>query len=101
VPHFHHLLKLHSLSPFWCLWKYWVAFHKVHSVSGKSRRHFMPCFQRSLKLPQPSGHYMYRTAVTICTASLTFSNPTFCPHSCIYVFFVDLRTNSDYFTIQH
>ena len=39
--------------------------------------------------------------VTICTTSLTFNNPTFCPHSCIYVFCVDLRTNSDYFPIQH
>jgi hypothetical protein len=33
--------------------------------------------------------------VTICTTSLTFTNSTFCPHSCIYVFCVDLRTNSD------
>ena len=32
---------------------------------------------------------------------LTFSNSTFCPHSCIYVFCVDLRTNSDHFPIQH
>jgi len=30
--------------------------------------------------------------VTLRTASLTFTNPTFCPHSCIYVFCVDLRT---------
>ena len=29
------------------------------------------------------------------------STSTFCPHSCIYVFCVDLRTNSDYFPIQH
>jgi hypothetical protein len=56
--------------------------------------------QWSLYVPY-SGHYMYRTVVTICTASLTFSNSTFCPHSCIYVFCVDLRTNSDYFPIQH
>ena len=48
-----------------------------------------------------SGHYIYRTVVTICTASLTFNNSTFCPHSCIYVFCVDLRTNSHYFPIQH
>ena len=42
------------------------------------------------------------TVVTIHTASLTFKNSTtFCPHSCIYVFCVDLRTNSDYFPIQH
>ena len=39
--------------------------------------------------------------VTIYTASLTFSNSTFCPHSCIYVFFVYLRTNNDYFPTQH
>jgi len=39
--------------------------------------------------------------VTIRTASLTFNISKFCPHSCIYVFCVDLRTNSDYFTIQH
>ena len=56
-----------------------------------------------------SGHYMYRTVVTICTAqwslyvppNLTPKNATFCPHSCICVFCVDLRTNSDYFPIQH
>jgi len=33
-----------------------------------------------LTLLRPSGHYMYRTVVTICTTSLTFSNSTFCPH---------------------
>ena len=38
--------------------------------------------------------------VTICTTSLTFSNSTFWPHS-VFVFCVDLRTNSDYFPIQH
>jgi len=26
-----------------------------------------------INIPSPSGHYMYRTAVTICTASLTFT----------------------------
>ena len=50
---------------------------------------------------KPTGHSMYRTVVTIYTTSLTFNNSTFCPHSCIYVFCVDLRTNSDYFPIQH
>jgi hypothetical protein len=29
------------------------------------------------------------------------NNSTFCPHSCIYVFCVDLRTNGDYFPIQN
>jgi len=32
------------------------------------------------------------------TEHLTFTNSTFCPHS---VFCLDLRTNSDYFRIQH
>ena len=105
---------------------------------------------------QPSGHYMYRTVVTICTTSLAFNNSTFCPQSIfmgfvwiwkqtaiislysinwldfynsyltlyssmvtictasltfkkfyvlpkqrIFGFCVDLRTNSDYFPIQH
>jgi hypothetical protein len=34
-------------------------------------------------------------------AGLQFRNSTFCPQSDIYVFCVDLRTNSDYFTVQH
>ena len=38
---------------------------------------------------EPSGYYMYHP--------FNIHNSTFCPHSCIYVFCVDLRTNSDYF----
>jgi hypothetical protein len=62
-----------------------------------------------------SGHYMYRQwsiyvppAVTICTASghymyrqLNIQQLCVLPTQCIYVFWVDLRTNSDYFPIQH
>jgi hypothetical protein len=45
---------------------------------------------------------LYGCIVTICTASLTFNNSTFCPPTqCIYVICVDLTTNSDYFPIQH
>ena len=44
--------------------------------------------QWSLYVPH-SGHYMYRQQFYVL------------PSQCIYVFFVDLRTNSDYFTIQH
>jgi len=36
--------------------------------------------QWSLYVPH-TGHYMYRTVVTIRTTSLTFTNSTFCPHS--------------------
>ena len=62
-----------------------------------------------------SCHYMYRQwslyvppVVTICTASGHYMYRQFnvqqfyvLPTQCIYVFCVDLRTNSDYFPIQH
>jgi hypothetical protein len=63
-----------------------------------------------------SGHYMYRSVVTICTAQRSLYIPHsghymyhqfniqqfyVLPTQCIYVFCVDLRTNSDYFPIQH
>jgi hypothetical protein len=34
----------------------------------------------------PSGQYMYRPVVTICTASLTFNNSTFSPNSVFMCF---------------
>jgi hypothetical protein len=40
------------------------------------------------------------TCLLYVPPALTFKNSVFCPH-CIYVFCVDLRTNSDYFSIQH
>jgi len=70
----------------------------------------------ALKALSPSGHYMYRTVVTICTAQWSLYVPHsghymyrqfniqqfhVLPTQCIYVFCVDLRTNSDYFPIQH
>ena len=62
-----------------------------------------------------SGHYMYRQwslyvppVVTICTACGHYMYRQFniqqfyvLPTHCIYVFWVDLRTNSYYFPIQH
>jgi len=74
---------------------------EVGMLMDEHLQHYQP-FEAHWSLYVPhSGHYMYRTVVIICTASLTFTNSTFCPHSCIYVFCVDLRTNSDYFPIQH
>ena len=42
---------------------------------------------------QPSGHYVYH--------QVNIQQPYVLPTHCIYVFCVDLRTNSDYFPIQH
>ena len=41
-----------------------------------------------------------RVAILCTISSLTFNNCTLCPH-CIYVFCVDLRTNSDLCHLQH
>ena len=41
--------------------------------------------QWSLYVPD-SGHCMYRTVVTVCSNSLTFNNATFCPHSVFMCF---------------
>ena len=42
---------------------------------------------------EPSGHYIYR--------QFNIQQLYVLPTQCIYVFCVDLRTNSDYFPIQH
>jgi len=44
------------------------------------------CCVEAVSPLKPSGHYMYRTAVTICTASLTFKNSTFCLHNVFMCF---------------
>jgi hypothetical protein len=40
-----------------------------------------------------SGHYMYH--------QFNIQQFYVLPTQCIFYFFVDLRTNSDYFTVQH
>ena len=52
-----------------------------------------------VKVPQV---LTYKTpVVTICTAKFNIQQFSVLPTQCIYVFCVDLRTNSDYFPIQH
>ena len=55
---------------------------------------FMLIFTAQWLLYVPhSGHYMYR--------QFNIKQFYVLPTQCIYVFCVDLRTNSDYFPIQH
>jgi len=56
--------------------------------------------QWSLYVPH-SGHYMYRTVVTICATRFNTHKLYVLPTQCIYVFCVDLRTNSDCFHNLH
>jgi len=55
-----------------------------------SQRKFAFCFVNPLK---PSGQYMYHQFKIHKLYVLSTQ--------CIYVFYVDLGTNSDYFPIQH
>ena len=61
------------------------------------------CYARSLVsyIKKSSGPYMYRRVVTVCTNNFNIQQFYVLPTQCIYVFCVDLRTNSDYFPIQH
>jgi hypothetical protein len=44
---------------------------------------------------------LYSLVVTISTIMFKSKQFYVLPTQCIYVFCVDLRTNSDYFTVQH
>jgi len=55
--------------------------------------HIMPSSVFFFNPVQPSGHYTYR--------QFNIQHFYVLPTQCIYLFYVDLRTNSDYFTIQH
>jgi hypothetical protein len=55
-------------------------------------RNFVFCTLQEV-IKKPSGHYMYR--------QFNFQKFYVLPTHRIYVFCVDLRTNSDYFPIQH
>ena len=77
------------------------SLHAPHSGHYMHRTAVTICTaQRSLYVPH-SGHCTYRTVVTICTARFNIHKFYDPPTHCIYVFCTDLRTNSDYFPIQH
>jgi hypothetical protein len=46
-------------------------------------------------------YYIYSSVVTIHTTRFNIHKFYVLPTQCIYVFCVDLRTNSDYFTVQN
>ena len=52
-------------------------------------------------LQRESIQPIYSPVLTICTARFNITKFYVQPTQCVYVFCVDLRTNSDYFPIQH
>ena len=81
----------------WSLLHFRCVFSSSLNISLQFVIYLLPpfgarCFE--LFIPsKPSGHYMYR--------QFNIQQFYVLPTQCIYVFCVDLRTNSDYFPIQH
>jgi hypothetical protein len=95
-------------------WSYTFTPRSLHGeVLNKHKKLTLYLYINPLK---PSGHYTYRTVVPIRTAQwslyvqhsghymyhqFNIQQLYVLPTQCIYVFCVDLKTNSDYFPIQH
>ena len=81
---------------------YNVKHKKLSSAKIRTTKLFAieVCVVTSLKLPEHRGYCM-NNQVTIFTISFNTHKFYVLPTQCIYVFCVDLRTNSDYFTVQH
>ena len=77
----------------------------AHTSAVSSRLNWRPSrFKLTRPFPRKTKSGFCACAITFQLASaisLTLINSSFCPHSCIYVFCLDLRTNSDYFPSQH
>jgi hypothetical protein len=104
VPHSGHYMCRTVFTIFTAQWSLFVP-HSGHYMYR----------QRSLYVPY-SGHYMCRTVFTIFTAQWSLFVPhsghymyrqfniqqfSVLPTQCVYVFCVDLRTNSDYYSIPY
>ena len=69
---------------------------KVSGAMYQPRNKGIPSYvtdKHYIETSQPSGHYMYH--------QFNIKQFHVLSTQCIYVFCVDLRTNSDYFTVQH
>jgi hypothetical protein len=76
----------------------------VFWVRGLSPSYVVICQQTKMskkELQEWWDQSLYVPVVTICTAMFNTHKFYVLPTHCIYVFCVDLRTNSDYFTVQH
>jgi len=67
---------------------FWVIFVSILNIIAQNGS-FLPA--RITRFPD--GHYMYH--------QFNIKQVHVLPTQCVYVFCVDLKTNSDYFTVQH
>jgi hypothetical protein len=61
----------------------------------------LPVVLESIGSDYHSVSYIYSPVVTVRTARFNIQQFYVLPTQCVYVFCVDLRTNSDYFPLQH
>jgi hypothetical protein len=106
------LLHVDLLAPRFLRWflDFWKIFAPVmHSVSIQYFE-FLCCLAFSARKfghPRCSCHYQESlkhgigAVFTLCTTRFNIQQFYVLPTRCIYVFFIDFGTNSDYFTIQH
>ena len=73
----------------------WCISHMVTSTE----QHHAYCLIM-LYVPEATDH-LQSPVVTICTTRFNIQKFSVLPTQCVYVFCVDLRTNSDYFPTQH
>jgi hypothetical protein len=71
-----------------------ISLYSINLLVFITETEYVYCAVRTEPLPlTPIGHYIYQQ----CNIQQFYVLPT----QCIYVFCVDLRTDSDYFPIQH
>jgi len=78
-------------------WYVWHSTFCPHSVFIC----FVWIWERTAIIPLYITNWLDFITETECVYCAVRSTFYFLPTHCIYVFCVDLRTNSDYFTVQH
>ena len=74
-----------------------IVFYEFHVISTKKKQRILPSDRQIFNY---STLIIYSPVATIRTTGFNFQQFYVLPTHCIYVFCVDLRTNSDYFPIQ-
>jgi hypothetical protein len=98
-------LNISQLNPWPCTPQRYTVLHYISIPGVWSKK--SPLLLLEVSNAKPSGSMFYTIlhpqspVVTARTARFNTQQFYVLPTECVYVFCVDLRTNSDYFPIQH